>query len=153
LNSVTILGFPPIKAKARTRWFENLATVPGTVVFFEAPHRIASTLADLRDRLGKRQICVGRELTKTHQEYIAGPADGDMFLAITRKGEFSVVISPVSDVEPPQAPISDEAIVEEFRALGESLGHSGKRGAAGEVARRLGLTANEVYKALERAKV
>ena len=47
LNSVTILGFPPLKAKDRAAWFEGLARAEQTVVFFESPHRIVSTLSDL----------------------------------------------------------------------------------------------------------
>ena len=152
LNSVTFLGFPPVKSKARREWLLRLAQHGNTVVFFEAPHRIASTLTDLGTILGNRQIVVGRELTKAHQEFVQGPANSDSFLSINRKGEFAVVIGPVSVPDRPAAP-SDARIVEAFRTFGESQGVSGKRAAASEVARRLGLTTNEVYAALERAKL
>jgi len=46
-DSFTFLGFPPTGAKHRKLWFERARAVGGTVVFFEAPHRIAATLADL----------------------------------------------------------------------------------------------------------
>jgi 16S rRNA (cytidine1402-2'-O)-methyltransferase len=153
LNSVTILGFPPYKAHARKQWLGELATLKETVVFFEAPHRIASTLMDLREILGSRQICVARELTKVHQEFITGPAESDAFRAIARKGEFTVVVAPESGSSESAPDISDEAIASEFRSLDTSHGEGGRRGAAGEVARRLGLTANEVYRALERSKL
>ena len=153
LNSVTFLGFPPYKAKARIEWFRGLAASAHTVVFFEAPHRIGPTLSDLREILGNRQICVGRELTKAHQEFLVGPADSDLFLSITRKGEFTIVIGP-SMADTASAPLaSDEAIVESFRAIAQSGGAGGRRATASEVARRLGLTANEVYRALERTKL
>jgi 16S rRNA (cytidine1402-2'-O)-methyltransferase len=153
LNSVTFLGFPPVKAKARTEWFSQLKAIPGTLVFFEAPHRIASTLVRLGETLGTRQICVGRELTKAHQEFITGPANGSDFLSITRRGEFAVVIGPTADEESPQSPPSDSQVVEAFRALTTPVGGVGKRFAAAEVGKRLGLTTNEVYRVLERAKV
>ena len=153
LNSVTLLGFPPSKAKARAEWLRGVAASPGTMVFFEAPHRIGPTLFDLRELLGNRQICVGRELTKVHQEFLVGPADSDAFLAITRKGEFTIVIGP-SVAEATTQPLpSDASIAELFRALAQSDVASGRRGTASEVARRLGLTANEVYRALERTKL
>ena len=153
LNSVTFLGFPPSKAKARNEWLKGLAAFPHTLVFFEAPHRIGPMLSDMGAILGNRQICVGRELTKTHQEFIVGPADSSAFLAINRKGEFTVVIGP-SGAETSDAPApSDESIVEMFRAIAQSGDWAGKRAAAGEVARRLGLTANQVYRALERTKI
>ncbi len=153
LNSVTFLGFPPSKAKARNEWVRALAASPETMVFFEAPHRIGAMLSDLREILGNRQICVGRELTKAHQEFLVGPADSDSFLAITRKGEFTVVIGPIGAADTSVSPPSDDAIAETFRAIDQSVGGGGRRATAAEVGRRLGLTANEVYRALERAKL
>ena len=153
LNSVTFLGFAPIKAKARKLWFEALAEQPGTMVFFEAPHRIGPALADLGAILGTRQICVGRELTKAHQEFVTGSANDASFLSITRKGEFSVVIGPLEDGGAPQVEHSDSDISDVFRSIAQSGAASGRREAAGETARRLGLTANEVYRALERSKL
>ena len=153
LNSVTFLGFPPSKAKARNEWLRRLGWAPGTIVFFEAPHRIGPTLSELREILGTRQICVGRELTKAHQEFLIGPADSDSFLAITRKGEFTIVIEPMSpETGSAEAP-SDELVAETFRALDQLGGGGRRRATASEVAKRLGLTANEVYRALERTKL
>jgi 16S rRNA (cytidine1402-2'-O)-methyltransferase len=123
------------------------------MVFFEAPHRIGPALTDLGTILGTRQICVARELTKSHQEFVTGAANDTIFLAITRKGEFSVVIGPADDDGGLPAEHSDIDIVESFRSVAQSGATSGRREAAGEVARKLGLTANEVYRALERSKL
>jgi len=153
LNSVTFLGFPPLKAKARKEWLLQLSDYKGTVVFFEAPHRIGPTLAELGAILGTRQIVVGRELTKTHQQFVKGPANGDAFLSIARKGEFSIVIGPDHGSESPDRLLSDSDIVDAFRSFDGPELASGKRGAVSAVARRLGLTANDVYKALERSKL
>jgi 16S rRNA (cytidine1402-2'-O)-methyltransferase len=153
LNSVTFLGFPPARGKARSEWFEAVAGRAGTVVFFEAPHRIAHTLADIGRLLGNRQICVARELTKTHQEFISGPANGVAFLSITRKGEFTVVIGPADGPPIHDGDVSDDVISAEFRSFEASNAAAGRRAVAGAVAKRLGLTANEVYRALERSKV
>ena len=153
MNSVTFLGFPPIKAKARRLWLEGLAGQPETLVFFEAPHRIGPTLMELGSILGNRQICVARELTKAHQEFVRGAADSDSFRFITRKGEFSVVIGPSENVDPEEGKASDAEIAEAFRAIAKSSVASGRRRAAGEVAKRFGLTTNEVYRAIERTKM
>jgi len=153
LNSVTFLGFPPSKAKARNEWLRSLAAAPGTLVFFEAPHRIGATLADLSEILVSRQICVGRELTKAHQEFLVGPANGELFLSITRKGEFTIVIGPSQSESATEPAPSDASIAESFRALAQSGEVSGRRATASEVAKRLGLSANEVYRALERTKL
>jgi 16S rRNA (cytidine1402-2'-O)-methyltransferase len=153
LNSVTILGFPPLKAKARAEWLRRLADLENTAVFFEAPHRIAATLEELGAILGTRQICVGRELTKAHQEFVTGPANGASFLALTRKGEFSVVVGPRTEALPPPGVVSDETINAAFLAFATSGVASGKRAAAAAIAKRFGLTPNEVYRAVERAKL
>src|SRR5215510_6899047 len=71
-DSFTFLGFPPIKGKERRVWFERLKTVGRTVVFFEAPHRIARTLEELASKIGNRPIFLGRELTKSHEELVRG---------------------------------------------------------------------------------
>ncbi len=153
LNSVTFLGFPPIKSKARSRWLDGLSAMPGVIVFFEAPHRVASMLTDLSEKLGNRQICVARELTKAHQEFVTGPANADAFVAIARKGEFSFVIGPLEDGGSPDSAPDDSAIAEVFRSFASDSVANGRRWAAGQVARRLGLTTNEVYRALERSKL
>jgi len=153
LNSLTFLGFPPLKAKARKEWFRDLAALGTTTVFFEAPHRIGATLAEIGARLGTRQICVGRELTKAHQEFVIGPANGDAFLAITRKGEFAVVVGPRTSAPAVSEPVSDAVISEAFLAFTKSTAGSGKRAAAAAIAKRFGLTPNEVYRAVERVKL
>lgn len=67
------LGFPPRKAGARQELLAQLRLLPVTLVFFESPHRVATTLADLAAVLGtERPACVARELTKTHEEFVRG---------------------------------------------------------------------------------
>ena len=66
----------------------------GTVVFFEAPHRIRRTLEDLKEAVGDCQVVVARELTKIHEELVRGPittvAGGASQLSV---GEFVVVLN------------------------------------------------------------
>ena len=73
-------GFLPRKAGERRRALDALATERRTLVFFEAPHRLAATLADLVDAFGAdRPAAVCRELTKTYEEVrrgVAGRAGG-----------------------------------------------------------------------------
>ncbi len=65
-------GFPPPKQAARRTRLEALARVPGTLVFFEAPHRIAESLADMSLVLGERPAAVCRELTKRYETVYRG---------------------------------------------------------------------------------
>lgn len=96
-------GFPPQKQVARRARFEELARVPGTLLFFEAPHRIADSLADMAAMLGDRPAAVCRELTKLHETMIyRDRLDGlaRTFQAMERvRGEIVVCIGPPAPEE------------------------------------------------------
>src|SRR5476649_3102493 len=65
-------GFLPAKSVERRRAIAEAAIVPATLVFFEAPHRLAASLADLAGLLGERPAAVARELTKLFEEVRRG---------------------------------------------------------------------------------
>lgn len=65
-------GFLPARSTARRRRLAELSTFPTTLIFYEAPHRIAETLKDAREVLGERDAVVARELTKLHEEILRG---------------------------------------------------------------------------------
>lgn len=73
VDRFTFEGFLPRKSGERKAQLEAIALEPRTMVFFEAPHRLAETLLDMREVLGDdRQVVVCRELTKTYEEIIRG---------------------------------------------------------------------------------
>jgi 16S rRNA (cytidine1402-2'-O)-methyltransferase len=65
-------GFLPAKSNARRVRLTELKSVPGTLVFYEAPHRLSETLKDALEILGEREAVVARELTKLHEEIKRG---------------------------------------------------------------------------------
>jgi 16S rRNA (cytidine1402-2'-O)-methyltransferase len=65
-------GFLPNKTTARKAALRALATIPATLVFYEAPHRLPDTLADIYDIMGDREAAVARELTKLYEECVRG---------------------------------------------------------------------------------
>ena len=67
-------GFLPPKSAARRARIAELKAVPATLVFFEAPSRVAETLADLAAVLGDRPAALARELTKLHEEVLRAHA-------------------------------------------------------------------------------
>jgi len=64
-------GFLPSKQAARRKRLEELSTVECTLVFFEAPHRLTATLADMQRHLGDRETFMARELTKLHETLVS----------------------------------------------------------------------------------
>ena len=89
-------GFLPVKGRERREKLAALAAGPWAIVLFEAPHRIADTLADLHAALGERDVVIAREITKRFETITRVPlaearawveADDDR-----RRGEFVLVI-------------------------------------------------------------
>ena len=152
LSPMTVFGFPPTRSQDRIEWIRNVSTVPHTMTFFEAPHRISSTLADIATILGNRPIMVAKELTKMHQRFLRGSAS-EVLAAIgaTPKGEYTVVIGPSTNNHPRAAPKSDEEVAALFGLIAKS-GSLSRRGALSATAKNLGLSAREVYAAIERAR-
>lgn len=149
---VTILGFPPVKANNRNAWLSTLAEIPHTAVFFEAPHRICSTLRTVDHRLGNRPLAIGRELTKAHQEILHGTAAELAERLNTPRGEFTVVVGPRLE---PTGKVDDtfdeKSLNSEFRHLTET-GDLTRRQAIAELSRKYGRSSREIYATLEHAK-
>jgi len=94
-DSFFFAGFLPSRGALRKRRLEELAGIPATLVLFEAPHRLLSSLEDMAGILGPRQACIARELTKIHEEFLHGtlPELLDLLQTRTRiQGEITVVI-------------------------------------------------------------
>jgi 16S rRNA (cytidine1402-2'-O)-methyltransferase len=107
-------------------------------VFFEAPHRILSTLQELAEKAGDVPVVIGRELTKLHEELVRGPISEVLGRLTTPKGEFTVVAEIGQTVE-------NEAARREETSLS-------RRQALAILAQESGLTANQLYQAVEAAK-
>jgi 16S rRNA (cytidine1402-2'-O)-methyltransferase len=147
-DSFTFLGFPPIRSKDRNKWFSRLRAVGGTVVFFEAPHRIRETLLELSRIVGDRYVVLARDLTKTHEELVRGPISTAVNRLKAERGEFTIVVD-VGEMPDEEQPAVD--LVAEFGQMTAIRGVSRRR-AVSMLARRHGLAPNHVYEALEEAK-
>ena len=140
-------GFLPSRTSARRARLNELQSVPGTLIFYEAPHRLAATLKDAYEILGEREAVVARELTKLHEEIRRGrlsqlTADyadekqdirGEIVVLIDR----NVIGGAVAEV------VSVAALVDRFEQDG--LDH---RAALKKAARELGLSRAEAYRRL-----
>ena len=65
-------GFLPARGSQRKRRLQELTGIPATLIFYEAPHRLLSSIEDMADILGPRRACLARELTKMHEELLHG---------------------------------------------------------------------------------
>lgn len=95
-DSFTFAGFPPSRQGKRRTFLSGMNALPGTLVLYEAPHRLLETLSDIREVLGERQVIVARELTKIYEEFIRGNAS-EVIAAVSQgivRGEVVVLIAP-----------------------------------------------------------
>jgi 16S rRNA (cytidine1402-2'-O)-methyltransferase len=141
-------GFLPSKAKARNDALAELAALRATLVFYESGPRLAETLAAMAELLGQREAAVAREITKLHEECIAGEL-GELArryaAAPSPKGEIVIVVGPPAEVEAASDAELDAALDEALTRLSPSR-------AAAEVAERLGVPRKRAYaRALQRA--
>ncbi len=146
------LGFPPPRQAARQASFGRLraaerAGLNATLIWHEAPHRLAESLADLADAFGPRPAAVARELTKRFEEVRRGtlPELAAHYAAEAARGEITLVVGPAPE-EAADADALDAGLREAL------AGHSVKDAAA-LVAGALGLPRKVVYaRALELAR-
>lgn len=137
-------GFPPARAAARDRFFRSLAGVDATLVFYESAGRLADSLAAMAAAYGGRRAAIGRELTKLHEEFVAGGLEdlAARYRETPPKGEIVVM------VEPPLPAAATLAEIDAF--LERALGEMSVKDAAAAAADAFGSARRDAY---ERALV
>jgi 16S rRNA (cytidine1402-2'-O)-methyltransferase len=158
------LGFLPEKAGARRTRLETLAEFPRetsqTLIFYEAPHRIADTLADLESIFGPAlRVVAARELTKLHEEFLRGTvAEVRQQLAARDRirGEFTLLIeipprSATNSTVPGLDSQTRESISAKVARLQSESGLDEKE-ALKRLARELGQSKSELYRELQRER-
>lgn len=138
-------GFLPARANARRTRLAELRGVPGTLVFYEAPHRLSETLKDAYETLGEREAVVARELTKLHEEIRRGRLSelAEHYATEEPRGEIVLLI----DRHVLEVVVQDKSVfslVDQFERDG--LDH---RAALKKAARELRLSRAEAYRRLQ----
>lgn len=140
-DSFFFAGFLPPKSTARRSRIAALADVTATLIFYESPHRITSSLEDLADILGPRKAAIAREITKKFEEVRRGTlAELAIWSAATPpRGEIAIVVSSNAEGE---REIDDAAII---AAAEQALADKGPAAAAKAVSQALGVPRPRVY--------
>jgi 16S rRNA (cytidine1402-2'-O)-methyltransferase len=142
-DSFFFAGFLPPKSAARKKRLAALAAVPGTLVFYESPHRTAAALGEMAEVLGPgRQAAVARELTKIHETVRRGTL-GELAAAFTAepepKGEIVILVGPPGAAAAPTEAEIDESLAAMLQSMSASE-------AAAAVAARTGLSRQDLYR-------
>lgn len=142
-------GFLSVNKPKRREHLAELVTERKTMIFYEAPHKLAATLNDLYETLGDRRIAVIKELTKIHESVerttlkeVAGKYDG-----MKLKGEYVIIIEAKKD-ESDEEDIDGIALAKKFVASGLKMNDAAKL-----AAQESGMKKGDIYKALTEDKL
>jgi 16S rRNA (cytidine1402-2'-O)-methyltransferase len=149
-DSFFFAGFLSSRRGLRRKRLQELARIPATLVFYEAPHRLLASLGDMADILGARMACMARELTKIHEEWLRGPLPELLAELSSRPqilGEITLVVdrgTPSADSAPPDCPASiGQHLQEEMSKTGAP-----RQDALKAIARQRGVSRKEAYRQL-----
>lgn len=136
------LGFPPSKKNQRRKLLASLTHLTYPAVFYEAPRRVASFLADAHQVLGQRQVLVARELTKTYEEICLSTLASltDTPQSLTERGEFVVIIGPAEQQSKPEGENLEELLIWYRDNSDISM-----KDACRQIAQDLGLSRSKIY--------
>ena len=144
-------GFLPGRAGERRTTLESHRSRTETLMFYEAPHRLLDSLTDVAEILGERRVCVARELTKLHEEFLRGTA-GEVLAQLRERGEvrgeITLVVAGASESAAQQ--ISKKTLagrIRELIASGEE-----EKSALKIAAKEFSLGKSEAYREWQRHK-
>jgi len=108
-DSFTFCGFAPARQGKRRSFLAGLTALPGTLILYEAPHRLEETLLDMGEVFGERRIVVARELTKIYEEFIRGSVS-QVLAGLSRekiRGEVVILVAPGEPAPPVSEPLGE----------------------------------------------
>jgi 16S rRNA (cytidine1402-2'-O)-methyltransferase len=148
-DSIYFGGFLPAKKGDRRRRLAECASIPATLAFYEAPHRLVASLTDCIEILGDRKGVVAREITKLHETLYRGLLSEIIAeLRSEVKGEIVVLIERSSTGDP--APSASDNVVSRYLEL--LAGGADRRAALKEAAKESGLSRSDAYARIESQK-
>jgi 16S rRNA (cytidine1402-2'-O)-methyltransferase len=153
-DSFRFSGFLPAKSGQRRKLLESVRESPRTQVFYEAPHRLLETLADVVEVLGSdRHIVIAREVTKLHEEFLRGRAQEVLDQMQSRgevKGEITLLIAK-QDSSELRAASSELSVAQRVKQI-MSEEKVDEKAALKKVAKERGIGKSEAYRELQRTK-
>ena len=137
------LGFLPLNKKLRRQKLKEIENSNKTIIIYEAPHKMKTTLGDLKEILKDRKIVLARELTKIHEEFIRKSIDELLSEIDTIKGEMILIIEG-NKIDKKKKKNFDEISLEDHYKLYEEKGLN-KKEIIKQIAKDRNVNKNEIY--------
>ena len=140
------IGFLSVNKKEKRDKLTELKDETKTLIFYEAPHKLISTLEEMKNIFGDRKICLARELTKIHEEFLVDNISSFLNNITEPKGEFVIVVEG-NGLNKKQIEINklNSMTVEEHYKYYEQMGYE-KKEIIKQVAKDRNVNKNEIYK-------
>ena len=144
-DTFLFLGFLPLNKKNRKQKLEQIKDSTQTVIIYEAPHKLQTTLKDLKEFVESREIVLARELTKIHEEFIRGNIEEIIEKSEFLKGEMIILIEGRQEIkiEEKQQEFKDMSLEEHYE-LYQKQGLN-KKEIIKKIAKDRGVSKNEIY--------
>ena len=139
----SFFGFLPMNKKLRNKKLEEIKKAKNTIILYEAPHKLISTLKDLSSVTEERKLVLARELTKIHEEFISGTAGELLEKILEPKGEYVIIIENANEIE--ENIFENMTLEEHYNFYIKTYGMD-KNDAIKHVAKDRGVKKNEIYK-------
>ena len=114
-SEFTFLGFLPLNKKSRKEKLEEINHAQNTIIIYEAPHKLKTTLLDLKEIVEDRKIVLAREITKIHEEFVRGKIDDIINVVDNIKGEIVILIEKNVTVEKKVENFSNITLEEHYK--------------------------------------
>ena len=137
------LGFLPLNKKLRRQKLKEIENSSKTIIIYEAPHKMKTTLGDLKEILKDRKIVLARELTKIHEEFIRKSIDELLSEIDTIKGEMILIIEG-NKIDTEECKNFDEISLDDHYKLYEEKGLN-KKEIIKQIAKDRNVNKNEIY--------
>ncbi len=148
MESFIFLGFLPSKQGKRRQFLTSLHDEGKTLIFYESPHRLLSSLHDIQEVLGEREVVVSREVTKVYEEFLRGPV-GMVITGLGEKvvkGEVTLIVAGCSAT---MTEYSDEELLQRREELRQKPGEKlSLRDIADAIAEETGVSRKRIYRLL-----
>jgi 16S rRNA (cytidine1402-2'-O)-methyltransferase len=157
-DSFRFSGFLPAKSGERRSALQVVRDSPRTQTFYEAPHRVLGTLADVVEILGKdRHVVIAREVTKLHEEFLRGWAGEVLEILKARgtvKGEITLLIGKADEAQAHAAADASSAQVPIRQRVRQimAVDKLDEKAALKKIAKERGISKSEAYRELQRSK-
>ena len=139
----SFLGFLPLNKKLRKEKLDEINKSEKTVIIYEAPHKMKSTLQDLKNILENRKIVLARELTKIHEEFIRKNIDELLNENDNQKGEMILIIEGAPKTEKEENELNNLSLEEHYNYY-EKQGLD-KKEIIKKIAKDRNVNKNEIY--------